>query len=243
MRLRPWCLIAVVAVALGLTGTPAFAQVGQGLSGPHYELNIIGVPRNKTADMTNSNRHTLFVPLETANRVKIYVTGDTDPSTAGTQCGNQFQVLDGNATDGEATLLVPCAIGETLSFDVFAWALGKPGGNAQVDVVCFFDSTVTLDTGTSELCAMELGGFDFEISRATGKPKREDISDVFRASGCIDTDVIPDGCGDTGDVVFNNVWIFNIEALLSYYWDYDNNGLKLFKVRFYETESGVWTVQ
>ena len=63
---------------------------------------------------------------------------------------------------------------------------------------------------------MELGGFDFEISRATGKPKREDISDVFRASGCIDTDVIPDGCGDTGDVVFNNVWIFNIEALLSY---------------------------
>jgi hypothetical protein len=43
--------------------------------------------------------------------------------------------------------------------------------------------------------------------------------------------------------VFSNVWIFNVEELLSYYWDYDNNGLKLMKVRFYQTESGSFVVQ
>ena len=243
MKLRLWCLIAVIALVLGYGVTPASAQVGKGLSGPHYELNIIGVPKGKSAPMTDSNRHVIFVPLETINKVKISVTGDSDPSTPGTQCGDKFQVLDGNATAGEALLLVPCEIGGTLSFNVYAVGLGTPGGNAQVDVLCLFDSTVTLDAATQNLCGIALGGFDFEVNRAAGKPERRDISSVFRASGCIDTDVPANGCPDTGDVVFSNVWIFNVEQLLSYYWDYDNNGLKLMKVRFYQTESGSFVVQ
>ena len=31
---------------------------------------------------------------------------------------------------------------------------------------------------------------------------------------------------------------FNIQQLVEYFWDYDNNGLKLMQVRFYETTSG-----
>jgi hypothetical protein len=242
MVLRLLCLISVIAVSFGFGATPASAQVGKGLSGPHYELNIIGVPKGKSAAMTDSNRHVIFVPLETVNKVKILVTGDSDPTTPGTQCSDKFQVLDGNATDGEALLLVPCEIGGTLSFNVYAVGLGTPGGNAQVDVLCLFDTTVTLDPAT-DLCGIALGGFDFEVTRAAGKPERQNISSVFRASGCIDTDVLANGCPDTGDVVFSNVWIFNVEELLSYYWDYDNNGLKLMKVRFYQTESGSFVVQ
>src|SRR2546425_1117210 len=55
------CLAIFLASALT---APAFAQVGKGLSGPHYNLNIIGVPKDKNVDMTNSDRHTIFVPLQ-----------------------------------------------------------------------------------------------------------------------------------------------------------------------------------
>ena len=239
---RVLCLIMAITGMLGLGSTPALAQVGKGLSGPHYELNIIGVPKNKTASLTDSNRHTIFVPLETANNVKIYVTGDADPVTDGTQCGDRFQVLDGNATDGQATLLVPCELGGTLSFEVYAFGLGTPGGSAGVDVLCTFQSTIILSPDTAALCGVKLGGFDFEVKREAGKPLRQPISSVFRASGCVDLGGIIGTC-DAGDTAFSNVWIFNIAELLSYYWDYDNNGLKLMKVRFYPATSGSWQVQ
>jgi hypothetical protein len=49
-----------------------------------------------------------------------------------------------------------------------------------------------------------------------------------------------DGSGtcNTGDIQFSNIWVFNIPQLVEYFWDYDNNGLKLMQVRFYETTSG-----
>jgi hypothetical protein len=40
------------------------AQVGKGLSGPHFQINIIGVPKDKKVDMTNSDRRTIFVPQQ-----------------------------------------------------------------------------------------------------------------------------------------------------------------------------------
>ncbi len=238
---RVLCLITAIMGMLVFGVMPALAQVGKGLSGPHYELNIIGVPKNKTASLTESNRHTIFVPLATVSNVKIYVTGDADPATAGTQCGDHFEVLDGNATDGEATLLVPCELGGTLSFEVYAIGLGTPGGSAGVEVLCTFQSTIILSPETAALCGVNLGGFDFEVKREAGKPQRQNISSVFRASGCVD--VNNSLTCDAGDTAFSNVWIFNIAELLSYYWDYDNNGLKLMKVRFYPTTSGSWTVQ
>jgi hypothetical protein len=49
------------------------------------------------------------------------------------------------------------------------------------------------------------------------------------------------GFCDSGDLQFNNVWIFNIPQLLDYFWDYNNTGLKLMQVRFYETTCGSFT--
>src|SRR5436309_16112070 len=40
-------------------------------SGPHYNLNIIGVPKTKTADMTNSDGHTIFVPLDGSTKILL----------------------------------------------------------------------------------------------------------------------------------------------------------------------------
>src|SRR3989449_4592890 len=61
-----WLFLVVVAVA----SIPGFAQKTTGNrapSGPHYDLNIIGVDQAKGAPLTGSNRHTIFVPLHTAS--------------------------------------------------------------------------------------------------------------------------------------------------------------------------------
>ncbi len=75
----------------------------------------------------------------------------------------------------------------------------------------------------------------FEIQRSKGKPTVKDITNIFRAEGCLDNNA--DGFCNSGDLEFRNMWIFNIEELASYMWDYDNNGLKLMQVRFYESNS------
>ena len=56
---------------------------------------------------------------------------------------------------------------------------------------------------------------------------------------CTDTDL--DGDGIVEDFVevtasckhYENEWVFNIADFAQYFWDIDNNGLKLLQVRFY----------
>ena len=235
---------ALIALAVTLGSGLAFAvETGNGmLSGGHYNLNIIGVPKGKSVPaMDGSNRHTIFVPLQSGGDVgklvKIkFVIGD------------DFQVLDGNATvDNEATLQVPyeycqdyvAGCYDLLSFYVFARGLGKPGPDvgAIVTAECEYLLNVVDELGTLGLtCEDTLLMGSFEVKRPKGQPKTYDITDIFRATGCLDMDASGD-C-NTGDLEFENIWIFNIPDLASYMWDYDNNGLKLMQVRFYPTTSG-----
>jgi hypothetical protein len=226
MKQLGFCLTVVLAVVFAV---PAFAQVGQGLSGPHYNLNIIGVPKDKTVpDMTGSNRHTIFVPLQSgadvSRQVKIYYLP-----------GTEFRVIDGNATDNDnsATIEVPSIIGGDICYDVYAVALGKPNGNAIVNAECTIDDLVGSCTADALLQNT------FTVTRTKGKPHRENISDVFRATGCVDLD--GSTTCNTGDLQFTNVWIFNLDQLLEYFWDFDNNGLRLMQTRFYETTCGSFT--
>ena len=221
-------LSLIVALAITLS-VPAFAQVGQGLSGPHYNLNIIGVPKDKTVPtMTDSDRHTIFVPLQSGGdvgrTVKIfYVAGD------------HFEVIDGNATDdNEATIMVPSDPLGDLCYDVYAVGLGKPNRNAVVQAECIIEDLI----GS---CSDALLLDNFTVDRPKKKPpQRINISDIFRASGCIDLGGVAGVC-DKGDLQFSGVWIFNIPQLLEYFWDYDNNGLKLMQLRFYQTTCGSFT--
>jgi hypothetical protein len=96
---------AAIAVAAGLMAMvlPSIASIhlqqasaasGNGApSGAHYNLNIIGVPKGKTADMTGSNGHRIFVNLQGNCRINLSM-GD-------------FQVLDGNCTDGISGFQLP----------------------------------------------------------------------------------------------------------------------------------------
>jgi hypothetical protein len=219
-------LLTSVVILTGVS--PVFAGIGNEIpdNGEHYNLNIIGVPKNKQVDMTNSNRHTIFVPLGKTGDVKsckIFVVKNVEDPT-------QFRVLDGNATDGSATIAVPYENYGKLSYNVYATALGKPGG--QADVL----ANVTFEEGTYG--SLLMGSFD--LKRGKGKPKPVDISDIFRADGWIDVDESGD-FDPAIDTSFNDVWVFNVPTLLDYFWNYDNQGLKLMQVRFYPTTSGSWT--
>ncbi|MCC7405314.1 MAG: hypothetical protein IT288_13030 [Bdellovibrionales bacterium] len=103
-------LIAGLTAAAGGNGAP---------SGSHYNLNIIGVPKSKSADMTGSSGHRIFVPLEGKSQILL---GPGD-----------FQVLDANGTDGSAKFQLPNPDPENdgyTVYSVFARALGKPGGSS-----------------------------------------------------------------------------------------------------------------
>ncbi len=89
---------SVIIGALALCGlfiaAQAFAVTGNGApNGPHFNLNIVGVKNAKTADMTGSNGHVIFVPLNGSTRINLS-EGD-------------FQVLDANGTDGPAAFQLP----------------------------------------------------------------------------------------------------------------------------------------
>ena len=80
-------LAAILALKPAQQAAPSSASNGAP-SGAHYNLNIIGVPKGKTADMTGSQGKRIFVPL--AGNCKISLKEGA------------FEVLDGNCTDGKS---------------------------------------------------------------------------------------------------------------------------------------------
>lgn len=88
-------------------------------SGAHYNLNIIGVPKSKKADMDGNNGHRMFVSLEGKTKINLS-EGD-------------FKVLDANGTDGTAAFQLPNPDPENdgiTTYSVYTRALGKPGGSS-----------------------------------------------------------------------------------------------------------------
>lgn len=230
-------LLVVMVLAIGVNSV--FAGIGKDIpdKGKHYNLNIIGVQYDKTADMNDTHGHTIFVPLNKDGSVSRTVTinvirNETEPG--------KFQVLDRNATDGNGALIaVPFENMGTLSFNVYATALGKPGRE-----VYFEAETKFKDTCIN--CELLVGNFTIKRDKGNKgkqKPVVVDISDIFRASGCIDLDPgVNPGC-TAGDIEFDDVWVFNIPELETYNWQYTNKGLKLMQVRFYPTTSGSYTTK
>jgi len=213
-------------IVCGFFTPAAFAGKGNDMpSGPHYELGLIGRPNTYTGSGdANSNRHTIFIPLNTDGyvdgKVKLYMT----QNAAG------FLVKDGDATgDGVAKLQIGPGY-----YAVFARALGKPGGN--INFTAWF--TYWLDAEQNLLSdAIWLGNVD--MTRVSRKPQAVEISKLFYYTGCLAYN--PDGDPNTGDEYqecYSNEWVFDIDGFNEYWWDIDNNGLKRLEIRFYPVEPG-----
>ena len=218
-------LAALVALAISPI---AFAKKGGvpsdnngAPSGAHYNLNLIGVSNDKTADMTGNNGHRIFVSLDRKTKI-LLSEGD-------------FEVLDANGTDGTAAFQLPNPDEDgdgVTSYSVYVRALGKPGGSATLQS-CYTD-----DTGT--WCAVDFDGgvMPVELSRGNGKSTFTNVSkDLLYVDYCTDWDLTdPQNpvCTHTSQIA-----LFSDDTL-GYLWDYDNNGLKLAQLRFYEipTDTG-----
>jgi hypothetical protein len=154
--------IAILALVVPTVG----ASAGNGApSGAHFNLNIIGVENPKKASMDDSNRHTIFVPLQGNCRINL-AEGD-------------FNVADGNCFDGDGAeffLPDPDPDGDGVTaYSVYARALGKPGGSS-VTVTCF-------DEAGETWCSTE----SVVLVRSTGKSTFKNVSKEL-LSLCLDTD-------------------------------------------------------
>jgi hypothetical protein len=201
--------LTIALVIILATAIPAAAGTGNGApSGPHYNLNIIGVPKGKTASMDDNSGHRIFVPLE--GKTSIWLKeGDT------------YAVLDANGTDGNgASFQLPNPDPDNdgiTKYSVWARALGKPGG-----------------TSTTTTCAYDLEGelwcsiYSMVLVREKGASKFENVTKKLLY---VYVDLNGDGTAERYP-------LFS-DALVNYFWDYDNNGLKLAQLRFYEISTDV----
>lgn len=214
----------LLVAASALAASVVTAQAGNGApSGAHYNLNVIGVQNPKTATMTDSNRHTIFVTLDK--------TGELAANKIWLKEG-PFKVLDGNGTDSNGAAFqlpasnVDCPVDAPADdpcqnsgdYAVFIRALGKPGGSADI-------TTCTVDPSTNEtICSTE----SVHVERSTGKSRFTNVTKELTTI-CVDLDGIdePVLCDSREQLFSRDNWL--------YYWDWDNNGLKLAQLRFYDT--------
>jgi hypothetical protein len=200
-------------------------------SGAHYTLNIIGVPKDKSANLTGGSGHRIFVDLGR--------TGTAANTRINLREGD-FAVLDANGTDGTAAFQLPNPDPDgdgTTAYSVYVRALGKPGGKATMQS-CYED-----DTGT--WCAVDFaGGVEpITIQRSKGGVgKFTNVSkDLLFVDYCTAWAAGDDGVLGTADDVCTDVVQVALfgNDLLSYFWSYDNEGLKLAQLRFYEVPTEV----
>jgi hypothetical protein len=223
--------LAIICTALlsltAILGSTVSASGNGAPSGSHYNLNIIGVPEGAEAnfadgwpDLTGSNRHTIFVSLDGVSKILLR-EGD-------------FQVIDGNALDGSATFQLPDPIDPdepctdifvddvlvdtvcVTAYSVFARAPGNRGGDATM-------KTCATDPDTDEIvCSVQ-------VLQVTQSSK---FKNVTRYLLFVFWDTDGDGDADKLVPIFD-------EDLEGYYWEYDNNGLKLLQLRFYDCATSV----
>jgi hypothetical protein len=231
-RLPLFTAVAIAAALVGCrddqltapatsVGSPSFSalETGNGApSGAHYTLNIIGVPKDKSPNLTGGSGHRIFVDLGKTGQVANTRINLTE---------GDFAVLDANGTDGVAAFRLPNPDSDgdgATSYSVYVRALGKPGGKATMQS-CYEDATGTW-------CAVD---FDGGVTPITIERKRGGVEKFVNVSKSL---LFVDYCAEwdiTGTICLNvdQVPLFGIEALL-YSWSYDNGGLKLAQLRFYE---------
>jgi hypothetical protein len=197
----------------GTTPNLSVAETGNGApSGAHYSLNLIGV-KDKSAEMTGANGHVIFVPLWGNAKIKL-TEGD-------------YQVLDANGTDADGAafqLPNPDPDGDGVTaYSVFIRALGKPGGKATIQSCYTFNG--------EEWCAVDFaGGVEpVTVERTRGQQKFENVSkDLLFVDVCVEFDAVTGDCLEVDQIA-----LFSDDNL-GYLWSYDNKGLRLAQLRFYE---------
>jgi hypothetical protein len=200
-------IFLVIAFAIAM-----FPVQALDFNGPHYNMNIIGVSKDKASNIpawSNENRHAMFVPLD--RKINIYMTQ-----------GDDFAMVDADGTDGVARFNLAEGY-----YEVFIRAVGKPNGEVTITPeATYIDSETGLPIDADT---------DFYLGSITVKHTKKPVWE--RVTGMFIADVIL--YNDDGSVLdtYGNTWIFDIPELYEYWWNYDNHGCKNLQVRFYPVDS------
>ena len=175
------------------------------LSGSHFQVNIIGVPKGKTAEMTSGSR--IFVSMEGTTKIMLKE--------------GPFAVLDANGTDGIAQFQLPSPDQDNdgiTNYSVFARPLGTPGGTSTTTSCATDPMTGRVVCSNSSYVAV----------RNSGKTSFTNVSgQLLYVYADID-----------GDGTAERYPLFDTR-LQDYFWQYDNNGMKVLQLRFYEISTNV----
>jgi hypothetical protein len=241
--------------------TQSVSSTGNGApSGPSYVMNIIGVPKAKTASMTNSDRHTIFINEDGSSDIWLCTQGMTlSYGGQSITCPSNvtYQVLDGNGTDTSTASM--CAPGGSASgqssinyftcggalfelptpgnYSVYGRTLAKPGGSATQDTCAtytYFDTT-TNSYQTVVICSSNT----LSLKRDAGKSVFYNVTQNLLYL-TISTTYLSQYSGlatclanqgyNTTQAV--SVPLFN-SCLQNYFWYWDNNGLKHYQLFFF----------
>lgn len=202
-----------IAAAIALVtciSTPALAGNGLDVNGPHYNLNILGKTNCGIAS-TGSSGHVIQVLLNLNDGSQNGKLASTlDKRNKIFLSPGPFGVTDPNACDGDgAAFSLPAG-----GYSVWARALAKPGGKATLSL-CAVDTLGTADT-TDDVLACNTGENVVSMTRKGGQPVFTNVTKELTTLTYAGTDY------NLFDLTFQ-----------SYFWDYDNNGMRLLQLRFY----------
>ena len=205
---------------------------GIDLTGYHYNLNLIGKKANWSGGGNyEGNRHTMFVPQFTGDSTFDVGSYSFDGIKISMTQGAEFVVLDGNAfDDGECAFQLGLG-----TYRVFIVAKAKPHPDSEDPDGYYTNITGWVYCQALNEYLLDIG--KIKVSKKLSK-KFEEITDLFYVSNTEEVagglDLILPGDPD--------VWVFDYLNLLTtlddyqnaeYFWQYQNFGNKLVKVRFY----------
>lgn len=144
---------------------------------------------------------------------------ESDGQDSAVQLLNCNQTVD--TTTGQIVPVEESSIVPTASYQVWARALGTPGGSA---------TSTTCATVQGELqCSLE----NVVMSRTTGKSVFTDVTNEM-------TSLLVNYCMEYVDGVCDSYVLTRVALFAGdtedWFWNYDNSGLRLAQLRFYETE-------
>ncbi len=228
-------LLLALAVALLLV-TPLLAQDEIiKLSGSHYTLNLLGKDNCPGGDMIGSNRHSIFVQLKYSDPDANDILGD-DPGNAVDLVktnkiflagGDDFQVTDGNACNkGGAAFTLPWTV--ATEWTVYVRELGKPGGTGDIVTCGISDSGTPDDPSDDEVVCST---FNVPLERKAGRSLWRNVTKELTTISYL---VLIGEDPETGEPIYQEE-VANLfdPDFYQYFWDYDNNGLRLVQLRFY----------
>jgi hypothetical protein len=264
-------LAVVFVLAICFGSAHAFKYNGSNVNGKHWQFNIVGHPNSISGD--NSNGRAIMVPLDTkkyngndqwelicpentdavfvddneptyyeepAGGVRLYFEASGDPNT--------FEIVDRDATDGEARIMIPSDLGANPMYDAAECAacdlLTGPEKKFCQDKYCSETQDVIAVNvyvrvlGKKNTC-MNINGFAYDnyqqlffwsgqiqLARKSGKATWVNVDDIFYVHWC---DTVNTDCEakDTYELsVFHDVFEY-------YFWDILNDGTRLVQVRLY----------